>query len=136
MKTVTIDTNAYSYFKRGSVALADCLSRAESVIVPVPVLAELRCGFRCGIREQQNLSELEAFLSSPRVQIGLLGEHTAILFAEIFAVLKKNGTPIPVNDVWIAASAMEHGSVLLTDDEHFAFIPGLLVNSSKNNLGL
>ncbi len=129
MKSVTLDTNAYSNFKRGLERVVEWLARAERVLVPVPVLAELRVGFRGGAKEERNLLELEAFLSSPRVSVSELGEHTAILFAEIHGVLKRKGTPIPINDVWIAASAMEHGSVLLSDDEHFKHVEGLLLNT-------
>jgi len=92
------------------------------------VLAELRIGFRGGSKEARNLDELEQFLSSPRVEICSLTEQTAILYAEIFGTLQRKGTPIPLNDVWIAASAMEQGAILLSADTHFTRIDGLLLN--------
>lgn len=128
MKTVALDTNAYSGFKRGLVEVVDQLARAERILVPVPVLAELRIGFRRGKQEARNLDELEQFLSSPRVEICSLTEQTAILYAEIFGTLQRKGTPIPLNDVWIAASAMEQGAILLSADTHFTRIDGLLLN--------
>jgi tRNA(fMet)-specific endonuclease VapC len=128
MRAVALDTNAYANFKRGDRSLVEQLSRAERVYIPVPVLAELRVGFRGGSKEAPNLDELEQFLASPRVSISPLGEQTAILYAEIFGTLRRNGTPIPLNDVWIAASAMETGSILLSADSHFSHIAGLLLN--------
>jgi tRNA(fMet)-specific endonuclease VapC len=128
MKTVALDTNAYSGFKRGFVEVVDQLARAERILIPVPVLAELRIGFRGGNNEARNLDELEQFRSSPRVEICSLTEQTAILYAEIFGTLQRKGTPIPLNNVWIAASAMEQGAILLSADTHFTRIDGLLLN--------
>jgi len=128
MKTVALDTNAYSGFKRGLVDVVVQLARAERILISVPVLAELRIGFRGGSKEARNLDELEQFLSSPRVEICSLTEQTAILYAEIFGTLQRKGTPIPLNDVWIAASAMEQGAILLSADTHFTRIDGLLLN--------
>jgi len=128
MKTVALDTNAYSGFKRGLVAVVDQLARAERILIPVPVLAELRIGFRGGSKEARNLDELEQFLGSPRVEICSLTEQTAILYAEIFGTLRRKGTPIPLNDVWIAASMMEQGAIFISADTHFTRIDGLLLN--------
>jgi tRNA(fMet)-specific endonuclease VapC len=128
MKTLALDTNAYSGFKHGKAEVVDQLERAERILVPVPVLAELRIGFRGGSREALNLDELEQFLSSPRVELCSLTEQTAILYAEIFGTLQRKGKPIPLNDIWIAASAMEHGAILLSADAHFTWIDGLLLN--------
>jgi len=128
MKTVALDTNAYAGFKRGLVDVVVQLARAERILISVPVLAELRIGFRGGSKEARNLDELEQFLSSPRVEICSLTEQTAILYAEIFGTLQRKGTPIPLNDVWIAASAMEQGAILLSADTHFTRIDGLLLN--------
>jgi tRNA(fMet)-specific endonuclease VapC len=128
MKTLALDTNAYSGFKHGKAEVVDQLERAERILIPVPVLAELRIGFRGGTREALNLDELEQFLSSPRVELCSLTEQTAILYAEIFGTLQRKGKPIPLNDIWIAASAMEHGAILLSADAHFTWIDGLLLN--------
>lgn len=128
MKTLALDTNAYSGFKHGKAEVVDQLERAERILMPVPVLAELRIGFRGGNREALNLDELEQFLSSPRVELCSLTEQTAILYAEIFGTLQRKGKPIPLNDIWIAASAMEQGAILLSADAHFTWIDGLLLN--------
>ncbi len=121
-----LDTDAYSAFKRGDAGMVDSLSTADEILVPTPVLGELRAGFRAGSREAANLKELEAFLASPRVRAHPLGEETAIFYAEVHGALKAAGTPIPTNDLWIAAAALETGSVLLTRDAHFDSVAGLV----------
>jgi tRNA(fMet)-specific endonuclease VapC len=128
MKTIALDTNEYAAFKRGDADVKDVLSRADRIVIPLPVLAELRVGFRGGNREEQNLDELERFLSSPRVEIPPMTEQTAILYAEIFGSLKGKGTPIPINDVWIAAITLEQGAILFSRDAHFSLIEGLPLN--------
>jgi len=121
-----VDTNAYSAFKRGVSAVMEALAKADEILVPIPVLGELRSGFRAGCREKANLDELEAFLASPRVTVHCPGEETAIFYTEVYGHLRAAGRPIPTNDLWIAASAMETGSSLLTTDAHFDAVPGLV----------
>ena len=121
-----IDTNAYSGFKRGDAATVEAIARAEEILIPVPVLGELRVGFRGGAREARDLLELEEFLDTPRVSVQPMGEETAIRYAEIYAGLKSTGNPIPTNDLWIAASALETGSILLSRDARFDLVPGII----------
>ncbi len=128
MKSITIDTNAYSNFMRGKQDIYNFFSRAEEILIPVAVWAELRVGFKAGTKEEKNLDSLAQFMASPRVKVAYIREHTALLFAEIFSNLKRRGRPIPINDIWIAACAMEHGSVLISEDRHFDLIKGLLLN--------
>lgn len=128
MIAIALDTSEYAAFKRGDATATERIARADLIIVPLPVLAELRVGFRGGSREAQNLDELERFFSSPRVEVPSMTEQTAILYAEIFGTLKRKGTPIPINDVWIAAVALEHGAILYSRDGHFATIEGLPLN--------
>jgi len=128
MITIALDTNEYAAFKRGETAAKELIARADLIVLPLPVLAELRLGFRGGNREGQNLDELERFLSSPRVEIPPMTEQTAILYSEIFGTLKRKGTPVPINDVWIAAVALERGAILYSRDAHFSLIDGLPLN--------
>jgi len=123
---IMLDTNAYSAFKRGEGSARETIASADEILLPVPVLGELRAGFRSGSREEANLRELEQFLASPRVRVHPLGEETAIFYAEVHGSLRKAGTPIPTNDLWIAASALESGSVLVTRDSHFDAVSGLI----------
>lgn len=121
-----LDTNAYSGFMRGIQEVVDTLAHADEILVPVIVLGELRSGFRSGNREKSNLLELEEFLSSPRVTIQTIKEETSIFYAEVFTSLRSRGTPIPTNDLWIAAAALETGSILISRDAHFDLVPGLI----------
>lgn len=127
MSRVMLDTSAYSAFKRGDSAVTEALAHADQILLPVIVLGELWAGFRGGSREEENNRELEAFLESPRVMVHPLGEDVARYFAHTHAFLKKAGTPIPVNDLWIAACALQAGAVLIARDVHFRAVPGILL---------
>jgi predicted nucleic acid-binding protein len=92
------------------------------------VLGELLSGFAAGRREARNRQELTEFLDSPRVQLLPMGLETAERFALVYRTLRDAGKPIPTNDIWIAASALEHGLRVLTSDVHYASIPMLLTD--------
>ena len=117
-----LDTSAYSHFRRGDRQVVDLLDSAEWVGVPAIVLGELHTGFLLGARTRQNEEELNEFLENPVVQIvdvdGEVGRH----YAEIVVDLRRAGTPLPTNDLWIAASAARVGALVLTYDEHFRMI--------------
>lgn len=123
---VMVDTNAYAAFKRGDGDVVEALARADEILISAIVLGELRAGFRLGSKEKENLQALDSFLSNPRVQAYSCGEGTSIFYAEVYARLREAGRPIPTNDLWIAATALETGSVLLTRDAHFRSIAGLI----------
>tara|TARA_R110002111_G_scaffold183027_1_gene248732 strand:- start:23 stop:418 length:396 start_codon:yes stop_codon:yes gene_type:complete len=127
MSKITIDTNAYSAFMRGDQAVLVALAGAELVNVPLFVIGELHYGFRGGDRLQQNLEELRTFLAKPTVNLWLATAETPQIFGEIQDRLKRDGTPIPINDIWIASACIESGSKLITYDRHFRTIPGLRV---------
>jgi tRNA(fMet)-specific endonuclease VapC len=129
MIRILLDTNAYSAFKRGDARIVDSIARADEILISVPVLGELRVGFKAGTMEKRNLDELEAFLSARRVSVPAITEQTALFYAEIYSGLKRQGTPLPINDVWIAACTVESGAVLISDDAHFKRIPGLFINT-------
>ena len=125
MRTILLDTNAYVRFLAGDERVLDSLAKAGRVYVPVFVLGELLAGFRSGSKEKPNRQLLERFLAKPGVAILDATRETAEYFGLIKSALKKAGQPIPLNDVWIAAQALETGSVLITYDSHFAVVPGL-----------
>jgi tRNA(fMet)-specific endonuclease VapC len=127
MHAVAIDTNAYTAFKRGDAAIVAILQHAPEIIVSVTVLGELLAGFAAGSRASENRQELGQFLSSPRVRVAASGSATADFYALIYAALRRQGQPIPSNDLWIAASCLEHGAALLTLDGHFEHVGGLRV---------
>lgn len=95
------------------------LDRAESVGVPAVALGELRTGFLLGGRRRRNEAELDLFLDNPVVQVLPVDSETSRQYAEIVAELRAAGTPLPTNDIWIAATAARNGAMVLTCDAHF-----------------
>lgn len=122
-----VDTCAYSEFMRNRKPIVDAIARALVIVVPPIVLGELEAGFRHGSHAERNRATLQAFLSSPRVRIPPISSATATRYGAILDYLRGNGTPIPTNDVWIAAVAMEGGWPVLTTDRHFLKMPQVLV---------
>ena len=116
---ICLDTSAYSHFKRGDAAAIDVMSGASAVYVPVVVLGELRIGFRLGTRAGANERELAGFLSRDVVEVIDLDTDVASIYADIVVDLRRAGTPIPTNDIWIGASAVRMGVSVLTYDAHF-----------------
>lgn len=127
MKRVLIDTNFYVAFKRGETGSVGVIRRAPEIGVSTVVLGELLAGFRCGNRMAENYRELEKFLDSSRVVTLPIDEETAEFYARIFLELREKGKPIPTNDLWIAATALQHGYMLATYDIHFNEISGIIV---------
>lgn len=122
-----IDTNVYAAFKRNHPAAVEELQRATEIALCPIVLGELRGGFALGRRERENLKELDEFLDTPRVRLLGVTDRTSVFYARLYAALRRAARPIPANDLWIAASAMENGLELLTFDRHFGEIDGLAV---------
>lgn len=114
-----LDTSAYSHFKRGDPQVVDLIDRADWLGVPVVVLGELAVGFRQGRRPRENQSALDDFLANPVVEVLPVEEDMVGIYADIILDLKKGGTPLPANDIWIAAVAVRHGAAVLTYDQHF-----------------
>ncbi|MFO7850084.1 MAG: type II toxin-antitoxin system VapC family toxin [Spirochaetia bacterium] len=123
---ILIDTNIYSALMAGSDEAADVLGAFDVVLLSPIVYGELLDGFRGGKKERENRKILEEFCAQPRTTRISVTEVTAEWFAEIKHNLKAKGTPIPINDVWIAASSMEHGAVLFSYDAHFEEIDMLM----------
>jgi predicted nucleic acid-binding protein len=103
------------------------LRHAPEMLVSVIVLGELLAGFAAGSRQRENRDDLTRFLHSPRVRVVPIGPGTADFYALVYAALRQQGQPIPTNDLWIAASCLEHGAALLTLDSHFQHVGGLRV---------
>ena len=127
MKRIILDTNFYAAFKKNDATAVSLLRRTDYVGVNTVILGELLAGFRCGSREDLNRQELDEFLDSPRVEILPIDDETAEFYAQVFQELKQKGRPIPSNDLWLAASALQHGLALATFDDHFSNISGLLL---------
>jgi len=122
-----LDTNAYVALKRGDARIAGWVRSTEELVFSVVVVGELLFGFRNGTRYERNLDELEEFLAHPAVTFLPVTRVTADRFGRVAAALRKAGTPIPTNDIWIAAHAMETGAELVTFDCHFESVAGLAV---------
>lgn len=121
-----IDTNRLTDLFRGDSALATWLGGCDEVWVPLPVLAEIKAGFGGGSRRHGNEGVLREFLAKPTVDVLLPSRETADQYARLFVQLKTAGTPVPINDLWIAALVLEHDLVLVTRDTHFQKIPQLV----------
>lgn len=129
MKRILLDTNAYIDFLKGNGEILDAMSICESVYMSFFVLGELYYGFKKGSQETKNTSQLQSFLGKPSVTIVIPTTDTPVIFGEIKKGLSDKGKPIPTNDVWIAAQAKEIGAWLITLDQHFEHIPGLLLRT-------
>jgi tRNA(fMet)-specific endonuclease VapC len=127
MRRILLDTSAYSAFMRGHDDIRTILQEAEEIAVTPVALGELRAGFARGRHRRKNERELRLFLSSPRVHVVNIDDETAERYAVILNGLRTAGTPIPTNDIWIAASAMQHGVVIVTTDEHFEKVAQVIV---------
>lgn len=122
---VLLDTNAYTALFRGHPGVAERVRRADQVLVSTIVAGELLFGFRHGARYESDRHDLEDFLASPYVALLPVTFVTAERFGRIAATLKRKGRPLPTNDIWVAAHAMESGAELLSFDRHFEQVDGL-----------
>ena len=116
---LALDTNTYRAFMDGQTRAVALVREAEFIGLPVPVIAELRVGFLGGTRGRLNEAALGRFLDSPRVHVLPCDEQTSHFYAPLIGQLKRHGTPIPINDVWIAALTLQHQCLLYTLDSDF-----------------
>ena len=128
MKALLLDTSAYSAFMKGDPEIKLALQKADEIYLSPVVLGELMSGFQRGKYRRKNEQELAAFLASPRVRTLRIDDGTAERYAAILNSLWAAGTPIPTNDIWIAASAMQHGFHLLTTDPHYTKVSQIIVD--------
>jgi tRNA(fMet)-specific endonuclease VapC len=127
MNAVLIDTNIYSYAMRGDAEIIKTLQQVAQIGISAISIGELLSGFKAGNKELTNRQELNQFLDSARVTLYGIDEGTAEFYCLILDQLKSNGTPIPTNEIWIAAVAFQHGMPIFTKDQHFNKIKGLLL---------
>ena len=121
-----LDTSAYVGLRASVPAVTKRISLSDVVLVSPIVLGELMYGFRKGSKFEQNMEVLERFLQHDAVELVPLGKVTADRYSRIVLQLRKASRPIPANDIWIAAQALEHGAELLSADRHFENIDGLV----------
>jgi tRNA(fMet)-specific endonuclease VapC len=125
MKHIVLDTNAYSRLLAGNESVLHTIASADIVFMSVFVLGELYAGFQGGIKKNENMMILNRFLEKPTVKTLHTSNETAEIFGVLKNTLKQSGTPVPINDIWIAAHAVETGSVIVTFDRHFSLIKGV-----------
>jgi tRNA(fMet)-specific endonuclease VapC len=125
MKKIILDTNAYARLLKGDGNILNAVASAETVFMSIFVLGELHAGFSGGNKIRENRDILKRFLSKPSVKILNATSETAEIFGSLKNTLKKAGTPLPINDVWIASHSIETGSVIVTYDKHFNKISGI-----------
>ena len=123
---VLMDTSAYAAFLRGDPGVKEAVQQADEIVFNPVVLGELKAGFLMGKNEKRNRAILRDFLNSPRTIIAEIDEETSERYAVIVQSLRMKGTPIPTNDLWIAASAMQHGLKILTTDKHYLEVPQII----------
>ena len=121
--TFLLDTNIVVTLFRDEISVREKLIAAESVHIPVVVVAELWYGVLGSRQSEENLDRLQRFVGDSSVVS--IDAVTARHYAEIKMHLRLGGTPIPENDLWIAAIARQHSLVLVSRDKHFSMIPSL-----------
>ena len=122
---ILLDSNGYSRLMRGDGQTAEVVRNATEILMSAVVIGELLYGFRNGSRFDRNSADLRSFLDNPYVSFVPVGPVTADRYSRIAAALRAKGSPIPTNDVWIAAHAMETGADLVSADLHFEAVDGI-----------
>jgi tRNA(fMet)-specific endonuclease VapC len=122
---LALDTNRYTDLCRGHVSVVETVEFADEVWLPFIVLGELRAGFAVGSQGVRNEAVLRRFLLKSGVGVLYADEQTTHHYAAVFRQLRKQGSPIPTNDMWIAALVLQHSLVLFARDTHFDVLPQL-----------
>lgn len=130
---IMLDTSAYSTYLRGNSEIKLSIQQADEIFLNPVILGELLAGFIMGKSEKKNRAILEEFLSSPRVKVIDIDEETSERYAVIVNHLRKEGAPIPTNDLWISASAMQHGLKVVTTDSHYLKVPQIITEYYQVN---
>lgn len=122
---LALDINRYTDLCRGNVPVVVLIESADEVWLPFVVLAELRAGFSLGSKAAHNEAVLRRFLLEPEVEVLCPDEQTTHHYENLYRQLRRQGTPIPTNDMWIAALVLQHSLTLCARDPHFDAIPQL-----------
>ncbi|MBI2606444.1 MAG: type II toxin-antitoxin system VapC family toxin [Deltaproteobacteria bacterium] len=123
---IALDTNTYTDAARADAKAMEVLRSADEIYLPFVVIAELRSGFSLGSKGKKNEAKLTEFLNTPRVKVLCPDEQTTHHYARVYSHLKKQGTPIPTHDIWIAAMTLQYDLVLFSRDAHFSQVPQIV----------
>ena len=123
---LALDTNRYTDLCRGDSLVVDAIENAEEVWLTFVVLGELRAGFAAGSQEARNEAVLRRFLLKPGIGVLHSDDQTTHHYARVYRQLRNQGTPIPTNDMWIAALVLQHSLVLCARDAHFDALPQII----------
>ncbi|MCI0485966.1 MAG: type II toxin-antitoxin system VapC family toxin [Blastocatellia bacterium] len=129
VRDILLDTNAYAAFKRNAPEAVEIIRHAPLIGINSIVMGELLGGFAIGTREAANRQELNLFLDSVRVKLLPVDDRTAEYYAMVYRNLKDKGRPIPTNDMWIAATAFQHGLAVFSYDSHLRYVDGIIVGN-------
>jgi tRNA(fMet)-specific endonuclease VapC len=122
---LALDTNRYTDLCRGKAEVVETVEAADEVWLPFIVLGELRAGFAVGSQGPRNEGIMRRFLLKPGVAVLYADEQTTNHYANVYRQLRSQGTPIPTNDMWIAALVLQHSLSLCDRDAHFDALPQL-----------
>lgn len=122
---ILIDSNRFIDFCAGEPDVLDVFEQADLLVVPFIVLAEIRAGGLAVKRGEAQVRILNELVQQSGVRVAHSTDTTAHHYAALYARLRKAGTPVPTNDLWIASLAIEHSLVLYSRDAHFDLIPTL-----------
>ena len=128
MSRILLDTSAYSAYTGGHPEMQEPVRHASAIHLSVVIVGELLAGFQKGGRRRQNEARLREFSAEPRVRVLHVDDETAVRYAAIWDYLRRQGTPVPTNDEWIAATASQHGLRIVTLDAHFLHMPQVIVD--------
>jgi tRNA(fMet)-specific endonuclease VapC len=123
---VALDTNRYVDLCRDERTVVSVMETADKIYLPFIVLAELRAGFAVGSKGAQNEQTMRRFLAKDDVEVLYADDGTTRHYASTYRQLRLQGTPIPTNDMWIAALVLQHDLTLCARDGHFDYLPQLV----------
>ena len=132
MNAIVVDTNVLIEFLKKNNRLTELLGQYDKLLIPAAVDAEFRAGLdvstKSGYRGTQLLDEL---LADEAVEFLPVGRDESLKYAMLYRVLRQQGTPIPINDIWISAAALVRNVAVCTFDKHFRHVPLLQVIAAQ-----
>jgi tRNA(fMet)-specific endonuclease VapC len=124
---IVLDTNIVAAWLKGEEGIADKIDKAKEVYLPIIVIGELYYGAHYSTKVQKNISDIVRLTSQYNTLS--IDESTTILYGQIKTKLRKKGKPVPENDIWIAAIAMQYNLIIITRDKHFKEIEGIKIRA-------